>query len=184
MRLHRMQHESISVQREDSSCLTTKASAEAQMVTKPPSATQSSDSMTICLHTQKVSLRVRADCTSGEGSRTTNTRIHGHFRVVVAPLRHGKACGETCALLQAYSAERVRERTLTASIAVGDPVTHGRTCRRGQPGIHDAHAVASDRRQRILCPASEPLRRKPRAPHGIQLRLPRRVVAQDCERGV
>ena len=184
LRLHRMQHESISVQREDSSCLTTKASAEAQMVTKPPSATQSSDSMTICLHTQKVGLRSRTDCTRGERCRATDTRIDGHLGVIVAPLRLGEPCGQTGTLLHTHSAQWVGERSLAATIAIRDPVAYRRTSRRGQPCVYDAHAVASDRRQRVLGPASEPLRRKPRAPHGIQLRLPRRVVPQDCERGV
>ena len=41
-----------------------------------------------------------------------------------------------------------------------------------------------DRRQRVLGPASKPLRRKPRAPHGVQLRLPRRIVPQYGQRGV
>ena len=87
LRLHRMQHESISVQRELSSCLTTSASAEAQMVTKPPSATQSSLSMTICLHTQKQALGMRADCTSGESGRAADAFVYRHFRVVLRPQR-------------------------------------------------------------------------------------------------
>ena len=154
------------------------------MVTKPPSATQSSLSMTICLHTQKVRLGMRADCTRGKRRRTTNARIHGHFRVIVAPLRRGEACGETCALLYTYSAEWVRKCTLTGAVAVRNPVTHRRTCRWRETGVDDTHAVASDRRQRVLCVDSEPLRRKPRAANRVQLRLPRRIVSQYGQRGV
>ena len=110
--------------------------------------------------------------------------MYRHFGVIIAPTRLGEACGETCTLLQAHSAERVRERTLTATVAVRDPVTHGRTCRRGPPGVHNANAVSPDRWERVLRVHAEPLRRKPRAPNGVQLRLPRRAVSQDCERGV
>ena len=63
-------------------------------------------------------------------------------------------------------------------------MTHGRTCRWRETGVDDTHAVASDRWECVLGVDSEPLRREPRAPHGVQLRLPRRVVPQDCERGV
>ena len=127
---------------------------------------------------------MRADCTRGKRRRTTNARIHGHFRVIVAPLRRGEACGETCALLYTYSAEWVRKCTLTGAVAVRNPVTHGRTCRRRETGVDDPHAVASDRRQRILGVHAEPLRREPRAANRVQLRLPRRVMPQDRERGV
>ena len=127
---------------------------------------------------------MRTDCTCGERSRAADTSIHGHFRVIVAPLRRGEACGETCALLYTYSAEWVRKCTLTGAVAVRNPVTHGRTCRRRETSVDDPHAVASDRWERVLRVHAEPLRREPRAPHGVQLRLPRRVVPQDCERGV
>jgi hypothetical protein len=110
--------------------------------------------------------------------------MYRHFRVIVAPLRRGEACGETCALLYTYSAEWVRKCTLTGAVAVRNPVTHGRTCRRRETGVDDPHAVASDRRQRILGVHAEPLRREPRAPHSVQLGLPRRIVSQYGQRGV
>ena len=127
---------------------------------------------------------MRADCTRGKRRRTTNARIHGHFRVIVAPLRRGEACGETCALLHTNGAQGVRECTLTGAVAVRNPVTHGRTCRRRETGVDDPHAVASDRRQRILGVHAEPLRREPRAANRVQLRLPRRAVPQYGQRGV
>jgi hypothetical protein len=140
--------------------------------------------MTICLHTQKVRLGVRTDCTCGERSRAANAHMYRHFRVIVAPLRRGEACGETCALLYTYSAEWVRKCTLTGAVAKCHPVTHGRTRRRGQPCVDNPHAVAPDRWERVLRVHADPPRRKPRAANRVQLRLPRRIVSQYGQRGV
>ena len=110
--------------------------------------------------------------------------MYRHFGVIVTPARLGKPCGKICTLLHTNGAQGVRECTLTVAVAKCHPVTHGRTRRRGQPCVDNPHAVAPDRWERVLRVHAEPLRREPRAPHSVQLRLPRRIVSQDCERGV